>query len=48
VYYQIYIILVPSIHNTRKDQMFYYNWVIPGDMFRLLNAHLQANLESYY
>ena len=24
-----YIILVPSIHNTCKDQMFYYNWLIP-------------------
>ena len=28
------IILILSIHNTCKDQMFYYNWVIPGDMFR--------------
>ena len=37
--------LVPSIHNTYKDQMFYYNWVIPGEMFRPLNGHLQAKLE---
>jgi len=41
----IYIVLVPSIHNTCKDRMFYYNWVIPGDMFRPLNGHPQAKLE---
>ena len=36
-----------STVNTQhmKNQMFYYNWVIPGDMFRPLNGHLQANLE---
>ena len=46
VYHQIYTILVPSIHNTCKNQMFYCNWVIPSDMFRpLLNGHLRANLE---
>ena len=26
--------------------MFYYNWVIPGDMFRPLNGHLKANLNN--
>ena len=41
----IYITLVPSIYNTCKDQMFYYNWAILGDMFRPLNGHLQANVE---
>ena len=45
VYHQIHIILVPSIHNTCKDQMFYYNWAILGDMFLPLNGHLQANVE---
>jgi len=36
-----------STVNTQqmKDQMFYYNWVMPGDMFRPLTGHLQANLE---
>jgi len=37
--------LVPSIHNTYKHQMLYYNWVILGDMFRPLNGHLRANIE---
>ena len=46
MHHQIYIILVPSIRNTCKDHMFYYNWVIPGDMFRPLkslssSAHIQ-------
>ena len=45
LFQHLYNILVPSIHNTCKDQMFYYNWVIPGDMFRPLNGHPQANLE---
>ena len=39
------IILVPSIHNTCKEQMFYHNWVILGDMFRPLNGHPQTKLE---
>ena len=47
VYHQIHIILVPSIHDTCKDQMFYYSWVILGDMFRPLNGHLQANIYQY-
>ena len=46
VYHQIYIILVLLIHNIYKYQMFNYNWVIFGDMFRPLNGHLQANLEQ--
>jgi len=45
IYHQICVILVPSIHNTCKDQMFYYNWVTLGEMFRQLNGHFQANLE---
>ena len=47
VHHQTYIILVCSIHNICKHQMFYYNWVTPGDMFRPLNGHPQAKLESY-
>jgi len=39
------IILVPSIHNVCKDQMYYYNWSISGDMFRPLTGHPQANME---
>ena len=35
---------VPSIHDTYKDQMLYYNWVILGNVFRPLNGHLQANI----
>jgi len=42
----VYIILVPSIHNTCEDQMFYYNWVIPGYMFRPLNGHLQTTVNN--
>ena len=36
-----------STVNTQhmKNQMVCYNWVIPGDMFRPLSGHLQANLE---
>ena len=45
VYHQIYTILVPSIHNTCKNHMFYCNWIIPSDMFRPLNGHLRANIE---
>jgi len=37
--------LVQSIHNIYRNQMLVYNWVIFGDMFRLLNGHPQANLE---
>ena len=47
VHHQIYIVLVASIHNACKDQVFYYNLVIPGDMFRPLNGHPQTNLEYY-
>jgi len=41
--FQYYI----STVNTQQmsDQIFYYNWFIPGDMFRPLHGHLQANLE---
>jgi len=42
----VYVLyLVPSIHNTYKDQMLYDSWVIPGDMFWPLNSHLQSNIE---
>jgi len=41
--YVLFIILVPSIHNIYKNQMYKYNWVISGDMFRPLNGHPQAN-----
>jgi len=45
VYRQLFITLVPSIHNVCKDQMYYYNWAISGDMFRPLTGHPQANRE---
>jgi len=43
VYRQICSILVPSKHNKCKDQML-LQLVTPGDMFRPLNGHLQANI----
>ena len=42
---KLFIVLVPSIHNVCKDQLYYYNWVISGDMFRPLTGHPQANKE---
>jgi len=47
VYRQVFIVLVPSIHNVRKDQIYIYNWAISGDMFRPLTDHPQANKEYY-
>jgi len=41
----LFIVLVPSIHNICKDQMYWYNSVISGDMFRPLNGHPQASKE---
>jgi len=38
-----YISNVNAQHMQRPDV--YYNLVIPGDMFRPLNGHPQANLE---
>jgi hypothetical protein len=40
----IYYISTVNTQHMRSPDV-YYNWVIPGDMFRQLNGHLQANLE---
>ena len=48
MYHQLLFILVLSIHNVCKDQMYYYNWTISGEMFRPLAGHSQANKEYYY
>jgi len=45
VYRQLFTVLVPSIHNIRKDQMCQYNWVISDHMFWPLGGHPQAKKE---
>ena len=42
---KLFVVLVPSIHNICKDQMYYYNWVISGDMFQPLSGHSRASKE---
>jgi len=38
-----YISSVKTQHMQGPDV--YYNWFVPGYMFRSLNGHLQANIE---
>ena len=40
----IYILLVPSIHNTCKDQMLYYSWVIYSFLTSALSGGERSSL----